>query len=102
MNLNFPLDLSRHCIETEIKSWHNRLISRYLNLKRPDASLEAEICALENALTHMNFARLRSAFPQLSGNTKEKVSLVVDADHHYRILINDREAGSIKIPPTAV
>ena len=61
------LDLSKHCIETEIRRLYNRDVSRYIRLKRGDRQIEADIELLKLALESLDFSQLRSGYPALAG-----------------------------------
>ena len=78
METTIELDLTKHCIETEVKRIHNRLIYRYLRQKEPDPDLAHEIQVLEKTLTRLDFAMLRNTFRPLAGDTDQKVVMVVD------------------------
>ena len=97
MAFTFALDLSRHCVETELKRQYNRYISDYLKLKRPDESLEAPIAALEKALRHLDFSMLRSRFAVLAGNSDARVEMTVDPDGTYRFLANGDTLYEVQI-----
>ncbi len=75
------LDLSRHCIETEIRRLYNRSVSLYFRLKRKDPQLEADIELLKAALEGFDFRRLRSGYGELAGGQDNRVvELVYDDD----------------------
>ena len=61
------LDLSKHCIQTEIKRLYNRCVSRYFKLKQDDPQLAADIELLKAALEELDFPRLRSGYKELAG-----------------------------------
>ena len=69
------LDLSKHCIETEIKRLHNRMIYRYFKATDDRAKLEKKIELLEVALKELDFAQLRSIYPELAGNSTDDAAL---------------------------
>jgi len=73
------LDLSRHCIQTEIRRLYNRSVSRYFKLEKEDPQLAADIELLKNALETLDFPRLRSAHGALAGGRGDReVELVAD------------------------
>jgi len=78
LSLKLRLDLSRHCIETEIKRLHNRSVTQYFNSKKDKHQLETRIEVMKNALESFDFPYLRSRYPLLSGGHGEDVFLVVD------------------------
>lgn len=85
-----PLNLSSHCIETEIKRLHNRTLSRYF--KADDAEkvhLEAILECLLLALDRLDFGRIRTAYPALSGGASREVSLRL-AKNRLQILVDDQ------------
>ena len=67
------LDLSKHCIETEIRRLYNRSVSRYIKLKKEDPLLEADIELLKAALESLDFPGLRSGYAELAGNQGNSV-----------------------------
>ena len=67
------LDLSRHCIETEIRRLYNRSVSRYIKLKKEDPQLEADVELLKAALEGLDFPGLRSGHGELAGNRGNRV-----------------------------
>jgi len=67
------LDLSEHCIQTEIKRRYNRSISRYFKLEKEDPQLEADIEVLKTALENLDFPHLRSAHAALAGGQGDPV-----------------------------
>ena len=69
------LDLSKHCIETEIKGLHNQMIYQYFKSTDDRAKLEKKIEVLEVALKELDFAQLRSTYTELSGNSADDVAL---------------------------
>ena len=97
MTTIFDLHLAQHCIETEVKRLHNRLISQYFKLKKPDAALEEKIEMLEKALKQFDFPMLRSTFSDLAGNNEQAVQLAVDSDGRYQIFSNNKLLYEIKI-----
>jgi len=86
------LDLSKHCIETELKRLYNRSVSRYLKMKTDDPRLEADIELLKAALERFDFPRLRSSYPILAGGPgNNEVELAGNDDGLVRVLIDGRE-----------
>jgi len=78
------LDLSRHCIETEIKKIHNVAVSDYFKSGTDKHSIEETLQLTQKALQTLNFPRLRSAYPALAGHSTAQVFL-------------EEEAGSLSI-----
>jgi ABC-type hemin transport system ATPase subunit len=70
------LDLSTHCIETELKRQYNKSVSAYFKAGRKEKRLLGQtIEILHQALQTLNFQQLRSQYPALSGGTKQEVIL---------------------------
>ncbi len=86
------LDLSRHCIETEIRRLYNRSVSLYFKLKKEDPQLEAEIELLKTALERLDFPRLRSGHGELAGGQGNGVvELAADDDGGVVVRIDERD-----------
>jgi hypothetical protein len=74
------LDLSRHCIETELRRRHHRAVADAL---RPGADLDAaegRIALLRSALDGLDFPRLRADHASLNAESPATVTLVREAD----------------------
>jgi len=74
--MDIRLDLSRHCIETEIKKQYNKAVSAYFKAgmdEKPD--LESTIEVVRRALETLNFSHLRTQYPPLAGGTDRNVIL---------------------------
>jgi hypothetical protein len=89
--MQIKLDLSKHCIETEIKKRYNQSISEYFKIKPPDSCLEHQIENLKEALTSLDFGHLRKEFPALAGNHDNEVILSFDSRNNISILINGKQ-----------
>jgi len=89
--LKIKLDLSSHCIETEIKKIYNRFVSEYLKKKSEDTALEQRIETLKTALETLDFGFLRKEFPALAGRHNDEVMLSSDDTGTIRILINGKK-----------
>jgi hypothetical protein len=61
------LDLSKHCIQTEIRRLYNRCVSRYFKLEKEDPELASDIELLKAALETLDFPGLRSEHKALAG-----------------------------------
>ncbi|RJQ66018.1 MAG: hypothetical protein C4519_26480 [Desulfobacteraceae bacterium] len=71
------LDLSRHCIETEIKRLYNSALSEYFRAKPHEHErLEQVIDLTQQALQGLDFNRLRSQHAPLAGHSDAHVVLV--------------------------
>lgn len=88
MDTRIQLDLSKHCIETEIKRIYNSAISAYFKENADKKQVENIIEMAIYALEHFDFLRLRSQYPSLAGKTNDPVCLMVDKNA-YRISIGD-------------
>lgn len=78
--MQIRLDLTRHCIATEIKRRHEAAISRYFKTANGRAAGDAELVLLEAALTAFDFGRLRSRWPVLAGGNDLPVTLAAADD----------------------
>ena len=84
------LDLSQHCIETEIRRQYNCAVSSLLRKKAPADTLEPIIELTQSCLEQLDFAVLRSAHRALAGGTRSRVQLLAH-DGEIRIVIDHRE-----------
>jgi len=84
--LKIRLDLSRHCIDTEIKRLYNRKVAHYFKDDNPKQALENQIETLKNALEQFDFRYLRSRHPMLAGSNEKNIFLDVDADGNMQII----------------
>ena len=84
--MEIRLDLTRHCIQTEIRRQYNRLIGDYFKAD-PQArkELEDRIDLLHNALESFDFGWLRATWPALSGGRDDEVVLAGGADSLCRL-----------------
>lgn len=74
--MDIRLDLSRHCIETEIKKQYNQDIAAYFKAGMAEKRrLEATIEVFRSALETMNFSHLRTHYPPLAGGTDRNIIL---------------------------
>jgi len=93
--MKIDLDLSRHCIETEMKRQYNKSLSAYFKRKgsrnEPDKQfLEAQIELLQQGLESFDFNRLRAQYPELRGEIQAAVALAKTAEAAPEILINGK------------
>ena len=84
------LNLSKHCIQTEVKRLHNRCISRYFKDRGNRSALERELLLLTDALNTFDFAWLRGQYPELSGGHSASVVLERGASKKLLVRINGR------------
>jgi hypothetical protein len=88
--MDIRLDLSKHCIETELKRQYNKAISAYFKAGSEQKPLmEPVIDLIQSALQTLDFAQLRTRYPALSGGTKCKVTLSRDGDN-LTITVDDK------------
>ncbi len=74
--MEIRLDLSRHCIETEIKKQYNQAIAAYFKAGAAEKRrLEAALEAIQRALETMNFSHLRTHYPPLAGGSDRSIIL---------------------------
>jgi hypothetical protein len=81
------LDLSGHCIETELRSLYNRALSDCLK-GVGDTHAEQIVEMTRYALERLDFGRLRSLYPPLAGRSRCRVILFVK-DQGIGISIDD-------------
>jgi len=88
--MNIELNLSRHCVETEMKRQYNKSISDYFKKKAGDdrQALETRIDLLQQGLETFDFNRLRSRYPELRGEVAARVELSETAEQKPQLLIN--------------
>ena len=90
--MKIKLDLSRHCIETEMKRQYNKSISAYFKqgANADKKSLETQIDLLQKGLEAFDFNRLRAQYAELRGDREADVALVANAAAAPEILINGK------------
>lgn len=90
MTTGITLDLSAHCVETEIRRQYNCRISRYFKALDSDnkTDLEREIELLLEALENFDFKRLRSRHSFLAGGSHDDIRLIREAGGRTRIQHN--------------
>jgi len=74
--MKIPLNISKHCIETEAKRIYEEGLKQYFKVpdsKRPE--LEEKIEGLRNFLEYSDFKHLRSSHPVLAGTEGGKAVL---------------------------
>lgn len=82
------LDLSRHCIQTEIKRQYERSLAACLRSGGDADALAATVETLRSALETLDFPKLRAAHPALAGGRSDRVELVSDAGGRLTLLID--------------
>lgn len=91
--LEIQLDLTRHCIETDIRKQYNRLIFDYFKSPGDRDGIEKRISLLKHALETLDFRHLRNKHPELAGNTDDKVFLSWNDMTTLRIRINTSQVS---------
>jgi len=91
------LDLSRHCIETEIKKRYNRRLADYFKAGSDKKRIEAEIELLGACLEKAAFNDLRSRHKTLAGGSRADVKLTLRRDGQAVILIDGHVAALLRI-----
>jgi hypothetical protein len=69
------LDLSRHCIQTAVRRRYETLVAAYFKTESGQGDLEMQIGLLQQALETLDFAVLRSRWPELAGGRAVKVAM---------------------------
>jgi len=86
--IQIPLDLSTHCIQSEIKRLYNRQLSICLKSLESDCLAENKLELFRQALETGAFPKLRAEHPALAGGHNNEVFLVVDDTGGLFILLN--------------
>jgi hypothetical protein len=90
--MDIPLDLSKHCIHTEIKRLYSKSIGKCLRGSLEDDGIEERIETLREALEKFDFGVLRTKYRELGGGSPAgHISLVRDQAGRICIKINDTE-----------
>ena len=88
MAFALQLDLTRHCIETEIKRQHNRAVSSYFRTdKTKNKRLEQIIEVTRQALESWDFHHLRSEYAPLAGQCDARAVLTAE-DNRIGIVLD--------------
>ena len=88
--MKIKLNLSQHCIETEIKRLYNQSVLKYFKANDKDR-IEKQIEILQHALQTLDFGKLRSTYPELTGHCDDHVELSLNNQNQIIILINGKE-----------
>ena len=89
--MNIQLDLSRHCIETEIRQVYNRSLAAYFESTEGHKVIEEKISLLKQALETLDFGALRGRHPQLAGHSPVRVILGRDKGSEIAIWIHEQK-----------
>lgn len=74
--MDVQLDLSAHCIETELNRQYNRAISEYFKAGLEEQKrLEPIIDMFRLALETLDFAKLRTRYPALCGGAHRNIRI---------------------------
>ena len=87
--MNIKLNLSQHCIETEIKLLYNQSVLKYFKANDKD-QLEKQMKILQHALKTLDFKKLRSTYPELAGQSNDRVELSINDNNQIIIQINGK------------
>lgn len=93
--MDIRLDLSKHCIETEIKRIYNRVLSRYFKPGADKHTLEQTLEVTRHALEIFDFPSLRSLYPELTGKVAAEVVLSLVENDRLTITINNKTVTPI-------
>jgi hypothetical protein len=96
--MEIRLDLSRHCVETEIRRLSNRALGAYFRPGTDRPGLEARIALLQRALEVFDFMELRHRHPDLCGGSTQTVVLIEHPAAGPRL----RVGGTLVDPGAAV
>lgn len=88
--MKIKLNLSRHCVETELKRLYNRSVANYFKGGKDRQPLEKQIEILKSILERSDFPRLRRICPELSGHCDADVVLIVQPQEKIVIRVNDK------------
>jgi hypothetical protein len=88
--MHLHLDLSKHCVETEIKRCYNLALSRIFKPHPDKEKLEETIRLTREALEGLDFQLLRSGHAGLRGGTAAAVMLTRDRGGRPRIVLDGR------------
>lgn len=97
--MDIQLDLSDHCIETELKRQYNRLVSKYFKAVPEERDLlEPKLEMLRIALETLDFGWLRARCRLLCGAAApHKITLSREGGNFW-ILIDDRKRCALDRP----
>jgi hypothetical protein len=84
------LDLSKHCIKTEIKKQYEKKLSLCLKNKA-DKETEAMVEILKEILETKDLTGLRGQHKELSGKSDVKAELFISEDEIYVLVDDDKK-----------
>jgi hypothetical protein len=91
------LDLSKHCIETELRIRYHRRLSDYFKAGGDRERIEWEIEMLKAWLERGAFERLRNRHKALAGGSRARVEMRVGPEGKAALLIDDRVAARLPV-----
>lgn len=95
--MQLELDLSKHCIETELKRQHNRAVASYFRVPEKDRrQIEHTIDVSQQALSALDFGHLRATHPQLAGGMQADVT-VREYNRQVDIIIDGTVVASFEM-----
>ncbi|MGD8833794.1 MAG: hypothetical protein PVJ84_20110 [Desulfobacteraceae bacterium] len=87
--MDLQLDLSAHCIETELNRRYNRAILKYFKAGSEEQKrLEPIIDMFRLALETFDFAKLRARYPALSGGAHQNIGISCKGKHLFITIDN--------------
>ena len=89
--MNIKLNLKKHCVETELKRLYNQSLSQYFKPGSNQKQIEKIIDAIKSVLENSNISKLRSKYPELSGNSEADIVMTADRPDQVVIIINGLE-----------
>jgi len=90
------LNLTKHCIETELKRQYNQSISMYFKSGGDKERLEKQIRAMQKMLANCDFGCLRSVYPELAGNVEIDIFLILEKKDRIIICCNGSKIDPFK------
>ena len=84
------LDLTRHCVETEVRRRYERAVRAYFRKPAGRRDLEFTIELLSQALETLDFGALRARYPALAGGTPSRIVIARDQQARPVIFIDDQ------------
>ncbi len=82
------LNVEKHCIETAMKTCHNRVLSEYFRSKGKCLEAEKKLALLSLALSKFDFPALRASHRELAGGIAAEIILTEDTAHEPCIFID--------------
>jgi len=83
------LDLSKHCIETELKRLYNQIFNRLIHAAEPEPGLEKRFKNIVTVLEKLDFQTLRGRYPELAGCRKNiNIELIIAGESDIALRIN--------------